>query len=63
MTIEMTNHLPTTKNERVEEVFELFIKHMQEFLGEAKLNHEEYTNFVNWADRLGRSGELMLTYS
>lgn len=60
MTQEMTKHLPTTKNERVGEVFDLFIKHMQEFLEEAKLNHEEYTNFVNWADRLGKSGELPL---
>lgn len=50
----------TKKNERVEEVFHLFIKHVQEFLKEAKLNHEEYTNFVNWADRLGRAGELPL---
>ncbi|MGP4082709.1 dioxygenase family protein [Pseudalkalibacillus sp. R45] len=48
------------KNERVEEVFQLFIKHIQEFLNEAKLNHEEYTNFVKWADRLGRAGELPL---
>ncbi|RST77399.1 catechol 1,2-dioxygenase [Siminovitchia acidinfaciens] len=48
------------KNARVEEVFNLFITHMQEFLKEAKLNHEEYTNFVNWADRLGRAGELPL---
>ncbi|VEF46599.1 Chlorocatechol 1,2-dioxygenase [Bacillus freudenreichii] len=48
------------KNFRVEEVFNLYIKHMQEFLKEAKLNHEEYTNFVNWADRLGRAGELPL---
>ena len=29
------------------------------FLKEANLNHEEYTNFVNWADRLGE-GELPL---
>ncbi|MEK4023683.1 MULTISPECIES: dioxygenase family protein [Sporosarcina] len=50
----------TKKNERVEEVFELFIKHIQSFLSEANLNHEEYTNFVNWADRLGRTGELPL---
>lgn len=48
------------KNERVEEVFNLFIKHVKNFLQEAKLNHEEYTNFVNWADRLGRTGELPL---
>lgn len=48
------------KNERVEEVFHLFIKHIKSFLEEAKLNHEEYTNFVNWADRLGRKGELPL---
>ncbi|WP_158738092.1 dioxygenase [Alteribacillus sp. YIM 98480] len=48
------------KNERVEEVFDLFLKHMQEFLKEAKLNHEEYTNFVKWADRLGQAGELPL---
>lgn len=48
------------KNERVEEVFNLFISHMQEFLEKAQLNHEEYTNFVKWADRLGRAGELPL---
>ena len=48
------------QNERVVEVFGLFIKHIQEFLKEAKLNHEEYTNFVDWADRLGRKGELPL---
>lgn len=47
-------------NERVEEVFQLFIKHIQNFLKEAKLDHEEYTNFVIWADRLGRAGELPL---
>ncbi|SES27155.1 dioxygenase [Salipaludibacillus aurantiacus] len=50
----------TKKNERVEEVFNLFITHIQRFLEEAKLNHEEYTNFVKWADRLGRKGELPL---
>ena len=50
----------TKKNERVEEVFNLFINHIQSFLKEANLNHEEYTNFVNWADRLGRAGELPL---
>lgn len=55
----MTNQL-LKKNVRVEEVFNLFIKHMQGFLKEAQLNHEEYTNFVNWADRLGRKGELPL---
>ncbi|WP_085524510.1 dioxygenase family protein [Tuberibacillus sp. Marseille-P3662] len=48
------------KNQRVEEVFDLFIKHMKSFLQEAKLNHEEYTNFVDWADRLGKKGELPL---
>ncbi|PID01068.1 catechol 1,2-dioxygenase [Sporosarcina sp. P2] len=48
------------KNDRVVEVFDLFIKHIQSFLEEAELNHEEYTNFVNWADRLGRTGELPL---
>lgn len=48
------------KNARVEEVYHLFIKHMKEFLEEANLNHEEYTNFVMWADRLGREGELPL---
>ncbi|PID20266.1 catechol 1,2-dioxygenase [Sporosarcina sp. P3] len=48
------------KNERVEEVFNLFISHVQNFLKEANLNHEEYTNFVDWADRLGRAGELPL---
>ena len=40
----------TQKNERVEEVFELFIKHIKGFLKEANLNHEEYTNFA----KLGR---------
>ncbi len=50
----------TKKNECVEEVFHLFINHIQSFLQEAKLNHNEYTNFVNWADRLGRSGEYPL---
>ncbi|MEI3611178.1 dioxygenase family protein [Pseudogracilibacillus sp. SO30301A] len=48
------------KNARVEEVYNLFVKHMKSFLKEANLNHEEYTNFVNWADRLGREGELPL---
>ncbi|AXI00233.1 catechol 1,2-dioxygenase [Sporosarcina sp. PTS2304] len=48
------------KNDRVVEVFDLFVKHIQAFFEEAKLNHEEYTNFVNWADRLGRTGELPL---
>lgn len=56
----MTQKQAVKKNERVEEVFHLFIKHVQEFLKEAKLNHEEYTNFVKWADGLGRSGELPL---
>lgn len=60
MTENMTKNLATSKNERVEEVFDLFIKHMKEFFDEAQLNHEEYTNFVNWADRLGKSGELPL---
>lgn len=50
----------TKKNARVEEVYNLFIKHIQAFLQEANLNHEEYTNFVEWADRLGRTGELPL---
>ena len=50
----------TKTNERVDEVFHLFIKHIQGFLKEAKLDHEEYTNFVNWADRLGQSGEFPL---
>ncbi|PIC63173.1 catechol 1,2-dioxygenase [Sporosarcina sp. P13] len=50
----------TKKNERVVEVFDLFVKHIQSFFDEAKLNHEEYTNFVNWADRLGKTGELPL---
>src|SRR5690625_510306 len=48
------------KNARVEEVYNLFVNHMKEFLKEANLNHEEYTNFVMWADRLGREGELPL---
>jgi|SRR5690625_2316731 len=48
------------KNARVEEVYNLFVKHMKSFLEEANLNHEEYTNFVLWADRLGRAGELPL---
>lgn len=50
----------TAKNSRVEEVFDLFIQHMKGFLDEAQLNHEEYTNFVNWADRLGKKGEIPL---
>lgn len=48
------------KNERVEKVYHLFVEHMKSFLAEANLNHEEYTNFVTWADRLGREGELPL---
>lgn len=52
--------ISTTKNTRVEEVFNSFIKHMQGFLDEQKLNHEEYTEFVKWADRLGRKGEIPL---
>src|SRR5699024_9201260 len=48
------------KNERVLEVYESFVKHMKKFLDEQQLNHEEYTNFVEWADRLGRSGEIPL---
>src|SRR5690625_6514493 len=48
------------KNARVEEVYNLFVEHMKRFLKEANLNHEEYTNFVTWADRLGREGELPL---
>src|SRR5699024_2736010 len=36
------------------------VKHMKKFLDEQQLNHEEYTNFVEWADRLGRSGEIPL---
>lgn len=47
-------------NKRVLGVYENFVKHIKEFLEEEQLNHEEYTNFVNWADRLGRSGEIPL---
>lgn len=47
-------------NPRVGEVYELFVKHMKAFLEEANLNHEEYTNFIIWADRLGKAGELPL---
>lgn len=56
----MANTTETAVNNRVVEVYDLFVKHMKEFLAEANLNHEEYTNFVNWADRLGRSGEIPL---
>lgn len=48
------------KNARVLEAYEGFVKHMKAFLEEQQFNHEEYTNFVNWADRLGRSGEIPL---
>ncbi|WP_088009368.1 dioxygenase [Indiicoccus explosivorum] len=48
------------QNKRVLEVYESFIKHMKAFLDEQQLNHEEYTNFVKWADRLGKSGEIPL---
>ncbi|SDI40210.1 catechol 1,2-dioxygenase, partial [Alteribacillus persepolensis] len=56
----MSEKTAVKKNERVEEVFNLFIKHMKEFLKEAKLDHQEYTNFVHWADRLGKKGEIPL---
>ncbi|GAA0449745.1 dioxygenase [Alkalibacillus silvisoli] len=49
-----------TKNERVVEIFDIFKKHLVKFLEEAQPNHEEYTEFVKWADRLGRAGELPL---
>ncbi|AQQ54646.1 dioxygenase family protein [Planococcus lenghuensis] len=49
-----------TKNERVAKAYEGFVKHMKNFLDEQQFNHEEYTNFVKWADRLGRSGEIPL---
>lgn len=48
------------ENPRVSEVYNLFVKHLEGFLKEAKLNHQEYTNFIIWADRLGREGELPL---
>ncbi|MGM8214677.1 dioxygenase [Bacillaceae bacterium W0354] len=48
------------KNERVVEIFALFNKHLKQFLKEANPNHEEYTEFVKWVDRLGRAGELPL---
>lgn len=48
------------KNERVLNAYEGFVKHLRAFLDEQQFNHEEYTNFVNWADRLGRSGEIPL---
>ncbi|PLT33524.1 dioxygenase [Bacillus sp. V5-8f] len=48
------------KNQRVLEVYESFVKHLKNFLDEQQLNHEEYSNFVKWADRLGRSGEVPL---
>lgn len=50
----------TIQNPRVAEVYDIFVKHLQNFLTEADLNHEEYSNFVEWADALGRSGELPL---
>ena len=50
----------TTKNPRVLGAYEGFVKHLKNFLDEQQFNHEEYTNFVEWADRLGRSGEIPL---
>ncbi|SEP83463.1 dioxygenase family protein [Piscibacillus halophilus] len=50
----------TKTNTRVSEIFDLFYKHLNNFLKEANPNHEEYTEFVKWADRLGRTGELPL---
>jgi len=49
-----------TKNPRVLSAYEGFVKHIKNFLDEQQFNHEEYTNFVKWADRLGRSGEIPL---
>ncbi|MGM9954928.1 MAG: dioxygenase [Peribacillus sp.] len=48
------------QNKRVLEAYESFAKHLKNFLDEQQFNHEEYTNFVNWADRLGKSGEIPL---
>ncbi|HDR8072458.1 TPA: catechol 1,2-dioxygenase [Bacillus cereus] len=33
---------------------------MKNFLNEQKFSYEEYSNFVQWANRLGKSGELPL---
>ncbi|WP_238378799.1 dioxygenase [Halalkalibacillus sediminis] len=49
-----------TKQKRVAAIFESFNKHLKNFLEETKPNHEEYTEFVKWADRLGKTGELPL---
>ena len=35
-----------TKNPRVLEAYEGFVKHLKNFLDEQQFNHEEYTNFV-----------------
>ncbi|KIL80276.1 dioxygenase [Bacillus badius] len=48
------------KNKRVTEIYASFVKHMKNFLDEQQINHEEYTNFVKWANRLGTSGEVPL---
>ncbi len=56
--IKMTKAVET--NPRILNAYEGFVKHMKNFLDEQQFNHEEYTNFVNWADRLGRSGEIPL---
>ena len=50
----------TVVNERVLGAYEGFVKHLKNFLDEQQFNHEEYTKFVEWADRLGRSGEIPL---
>ena len=47
-------------NPRILNAYEGFVKHLKNFLDEQQFNHEEYTNFVDWADRLGKSGEIPL---
>lgn len=50
----------TETNSRVNDVYGLFYKHLQNFLNDVTPNHEEYKEFVKWIDRLGRTGELSL---
>ncbi|MGX9134937.1 dioxygenase family protein [Rummeliibacillus sp. JY-2-4R] len=47
-------------NQRVADLYDLFVKHLQNFLEEANLNHEEYSNFVEWAYELGKVEEIPL---
>lgn len=47
-------------NQRVNEIFEGFIKHTKQLLEETQVTHDEYHEFVGWLDRLGRTGEIPL---